>query len=91
MSIELKEMCKFVRAELKLSQRELGDMINSNQTEVSFIERGFIPSASKVSTLNRLYSSVNFLIEQGEIPNDDREHTLNLLYKMVSELKVEAI
>ena len=33
-----------------ISQKQLAEMIGSNQTEVSFIERGFIPHASEKQT-----------------------------------------
>lgn len=52
-------MCKDVRRELKLSQRELGVLIRSNQTEISFIERGFTPSKSKVTAIKNLYDMIN--------------------------------
>lgn len=41
--MELKEMCKVVRSSLNITQYQLADMIGTNQTEISFIERGFIP------------------------------------------------
>lgn len=34
---------KTIRQETGMSQKQLAEMIGSNQTEVSFIERGFIP------------------------------------------------
>ena len=43
MNISLSNMCKAVWERMKLSQTVLARMIGSNQTEVSFIERGFIP------------------------------------------------
>ena len=39
----LADMAKTIRQETGMSQKQLGEMIGSNQTEVSFIERGFIP------------------------------------------------
>ena len=36
-------MAKAIRQETGMSQKQLTEMIGSNQTEVSFIERGFIP------------------------------------------------
>ena len=39
----LADMAKTIRQETGISQKQLGEMIGSNQTEVSFIERGFIP------------------------------------------------
>lgn len=38
------DLCYMVRRKLKISQREFAEMIGSNQTEVSFIERGFVPN-----------------------------------------------
>ena len=39
----LANMAKIIRQETGISQKQLAEMIGSNQTEVSFIERGFIP------------------------------------------------
>ena len=38
------EMCKETRAGMKLTQKKFAELIGSNQTEISFIERGFVPS-----------------------------------------------
>lgn len=43
---ELKDVCYAVRKKLKISQRELAYMIGSTQTEISFIEKGFIPTSN---------------------------------------------
>lgn len=55
--MELKDKAKIVRAVLGLSQKEFGAMfLKSNQTEVSFIERGFIPEDKrKVKIVNNMY------------------------------------
>lgn len=45
--MQLSEMCKEIRRVLRISQKKLAEMIGSNQTEVSFIERGFIPEKTK--------------------------------------------
>ena len=45
MAMTLANMAKAIRQETGISQKQLGEMIGSNQTEVSFIERGFIPPA----------------------------------------------
>jgi DNA-binding XRE family transcriptional regulator len=45
--MELKEKCKIARNYLKMTQEQFGNFIKSNQTEVSFIERGFIPEDTK--------------------------------------------
>ena len=39
----LANMAKAIRQETGMSQKQLAEMIGTNQTEVSFIERGFIP------------------------------------------------
>ena len=41
--MSLADMTKTIRQETGMSQKQLAEMIGSNQTEVSFIERGFIP------------------------------------------------
>lgn len=40
----LADMAKTIRQETGMSQKQLAEKIGSNQTEVSFIERGFIPT-----------------------------------------------
>ena len=39
----LANMAKAIRQETGMSQKQLAEMIGTNQTEVSFIERGFTP------------------------------------------------
>ena len=41
----LANMGKAIRQETGMSQKQLAEKIGTNKTEVSFIERGFIPSA----------------------------------------------
>lgn len=41
----LANMAKAIRQETGMSQKQLAEKIGTNQTEVSFIERGFIPPA----------------------------------------------
>ena len=41
----LANMAKTIRQETGISQKQLAEKIGTNQTEVSFIERGFIPPA----------------------------------------------
>ena len=41
--MSLANMAKAIWQETGMSQKQLAEMIGSNQTEVSFIERGFIP------------------------------------------------
>lgn len=38
------EICARVRWKMRLSQREFAKLIGSNQTEISFLERGFVPT-----------------------------------------------
>ncbi|MBP5462703.1 MAG: helix-turn-helix transcriptional regulator [Lachnospiraceae bacterium] len=44
---ELKDVCYALRRKMHLTQRELAAMIGSTQTEISFIERGFVPLAEE--------------------------------------------
>lgn len=54
--MELKEMCKRARKNMKLSQMELAKVVKSNQTEISFIERGFIPEdCRKIEKIKTIY------------------------------------
>lgn len=54
--MELKDKCKFIRKELEMSQRQIAVLIQSNQTEVSFIERGFIPEdKNKIKMIDLIY------------------------------------
>ena len=52
--MSLADMTKTIRQETGMSQKQLAEMIGSNQTEVSFIERGFIPPApeKQIAILN---------------------------------------
>lgn len=52
-------MSKKIREELGIYQKKLAEYIGTNQTEVSFIERGFIPeSNSKIETIMKLFNEV---------------------------------
>ena len=54
--MELKEKCKLARKYMRMSQAEFGKVIKSNQTEVSFIERGFIPEDNrKIEKIEVIY------------------------------------
>ena len=59
--MELKDKTKKVREFMGLSQKEFGTMfLNSNQTELSFIERGFIPEdKKKIKVVNSMYKVLN--------------------------------
>lgn len=49
---ELKDVCYAVRKHMRISQRELAQLIGSTQTEISFIEKGFVPpDKQKVSNI----------------------------------------
>lgn len=55
-TMELKDKCKFIRKELELTQRQFAVLIQTNQTEVSFIERGFIPENKiKIKMIDLIY------------------------------------
>ena len=55
----LADMVKTIRQEIGMSQKQLGEMIGSNQTEVSFIERGFIPHApEKQIAIENIFNEV---------------------------------
>lgn len=57
--MELKEKCKFVRKTLKKSQKKFAEnYLETNQTEVSFIERGFIPKDKIINRINNLYNQI---------------------------------
>lgn len=52
----LAEMCRCARQEMKLTQREFAAIVGTNQTEISFIERGFIPkNEEKIENIIKLY------------------------------------
>lgn len=59
--MELKDKTKKVREFMGLTQKEFGTMfLSSNQTELSFIERGFIPEdKKKVKVVNNMYKVLN--------------------------------
>lgn len=52
----LAEMCKIARANLRLSQKNFAYLVGTNQTEISFIERGFVPeNEEKIQNIQKLY------------------------------------
>lgn len=54
--MELKEKCRLARKYMRMTQEEFAKVIKSNQTEVSFIERGFIPEDErKVEKIEVIY------------------------------------
>ena len=54
--MELKEKCQKARAYLRMTQAQFCKVIKSNQTEVSFIERGFIPEDKrKCEKIEQIY------------------------------------
>lgn len=55
---ELAEITKSVRKKLKISQKELAVRIGTNQTEISFIERGFIPREDRISAIKEIYNDI---------------------------------
>ncbi len=60
MIMKLKDKCKAVRNSMAISQKEFAEtFLGTNQTEVSFIERGFIPEdKNKRKTINYLYNLI---------------------------------
>ncbi len=55
--MELSDIVKKTRESMGLSQAKFAALIGSNQTEVSFIERGFLPTNSdKVTKIFELYN-----------------------------------
>ena len=59
MGATLAEMCKTARARMRLSQSKFAEIVGTNQTEVSFIERGFVPQdQGKIDAIKKLYRVV---------------------------------
>lgn len=57
-TISYADMVRAIREEQGISQRVFAQMIGSNQTEVSFIERGFIPeSEAKLEAIRKIYAN----------------------------------
>lgn len=55
--MKLKDMCKCARQALKLSQKKFAEMIGTTQTEISFIENGFIPpNKNKAIAIMKIYN-----------------------------------
>ena len=62
----LANMAKAIRQETGISQKQLAEMIGTNQTEVSFIERGFIPlNPEKQNAILKIFN----LVIKGEKEN----------------------
>lgn len=60
--MKLSEICKAIRTKKHWSQYELADAVGTNQTEISFIERGFVPDdqnkVSRIMVLARLTKAI---------------------------------
>ena len=53
------EICYRVRKHFKLNQKDFAVLIGSTQTEVSFIERGFIPrDPGKIQKIMLMYTAI---------------------------------
>ncbi|MBQ5929635.1 MAG: helix-turn-helix transcriptional regulator [Clostridia bacterium] len=50
-------MSKEIRKALNLTQKKLATLLDTNQTEISFIERGFIPSNERIKQLTDYYEN----------------------------------
>lgn len=60
--ITLAEICVRIRHRMKISQYKFAELVNTNQTEISFIERGFIPNdADKIERIMELARSVGII------------------------------
>ena len=56
----LAEKCKEIRERRKLAQWQLAKLIGTTQTEISFIEKGFIPPDNeKIRGIEKLYATLN--------------------------------
>ena len=57
--MSLADMTKTIRQETGMSQKQLAEMIGTNQTEVSFNERGFIPlNPEKQIAIENIFNEV---------------------------------
>lgn len=57
--MELQEMCKIIRRARGLSQKKLAEQLGTTQTEISFIERGFIPPREeRVKAIKKMYNEL---------------------------------
>lgn len=55
----LAQMSKEVRERLRMSQEKLAQLVGTNQTEISFIERGFIPNdCEKILKIEQLFAAI---------------------------------
>ena len=51
----ISEMCKAIRKEQYITQEALAKLIGVNASEVSYIERGYIPDSETVVKISDLY------------------------------------
>lgn len=56
--MDLKDKCYETRHVFGLSQSAFAKVIGTNQTEISFIERGFIPKQKQIDMIELLYFRV---------------------------------
>ena len=59
--MDLQQITKKTRQEMGLSQKQFAVLVQTNQTEISFIERGFIPNDK--DKINRIYELYNNLLK----------------------------
>ena len=63
---ELQIMCKKIRQTLGISQKKLAERLGTTQTEISFIERGFIPpNEEKIEAIESIYNELEDCLEKG--------------------------
>lgn len=57
--MKLQDYCKQGRLTLGMTQREYARLVGTNQTEISYIERGFIPESNrKKKQIIKIYNAV---------------------------------
>lgn len=60
--ITLAEICQRTRWRMKINQYKMAELVYTNQTEISFIERGFIPKDTcKIERIMELARNVGII------------------------------
>lgn len=58
--LTLAEKCQVIRIKMRISQAKMAKLVGTNQTEISFVERGFLPrDCAKIEKIEALWKAIS--------------------------------